>query len=62
MEVRLSTFLVLAGVALLIIRALRVGRRPNGYPPGPPTVPILGNIHQVCLKVAFHMRHVDRNW
>lgn len=47
MEFHLSTFLVLPGIALLIIRALRLGRRPNGYPSGPSTVPILGNIHQV---------------
>ncbi|KAL4801508.1 cytochrome P450 [Aspergillus unguis] len=36
---------LLAGLALLVIKALKVGSRPAGYPPGPPTLPILGNLH-----------------
>ena len=42
----------LATVIYGVIRLLRVGRRPANYPPGPPTMPVIGNIHQVLSSIV----------
>lgn len=36
---------VVALVAVAIYHILQIGSRPKDYPPGPPTIPILGNLH-----------------
>lgn len=51
---RLALLGAVAALALLVFRLLSIGRRPKNYPPGPPTLPLLGNIHQVRRSVNIH--------
>jgi hypothetical protein len=37
----------IAFVLLALIRLLTSGRRRSGMPPGPPTLPVIGNAHQI---------------
>ncbi|CAI6277588.1 unnamed protein product [Periconia digitata] len=49
-SVMLPLFVSLAVVCLLLYpiwRILQVGKRPADFPPGPPTIPLLGNIHLI---------------
>jgi hypothetical protein len=51
----LSTALICGVISLLFLayKALHLGRRNHQLPNGPPTIPILGNLHQVPQKRAY---------
>lgn len=42
-----SCLAVLAAILWLVIRLWSASRRLPGMPPGPPTIPFLGNAHQI---------------
>lgn len=37
--------LIAAAVAIFLFRIRKIGQRPSDYPPGPPTLPLIGNLH-----------------
>ena len=39
--------------AFLLYAVLFIGRREKGLPPGPPTLPIIGNLHQIPTKGSY---------
>ncbi|KAH6603847.1 hypothetical protein Trco_007293 [Trichoderma cornu-damae] len=49
---RAWTVLGMTVFTILIWRLSKIGRRPSNYPPGPPTLPIIGNLHQMPKKNA----------
>ncbi|KAH7066938.1 cytochrome P450 [Paraphoma chrysanthemicola] len=45
--------LLVAFVAVLGYQLRNVGRRPSDYPPGPPTLPLIGNLHLMPKEKAY---------
>ncbi|GME35082.1 cytochrome p450 [Neofusicoccum parvum] len=58
----LSSSVVIAAFAFVlaygVYKLSQVGRREPGLPPGPPTIPILGNIHQIPMT-GFHNKALE---
>lgn len=53
---KMPNLYILGAVAALtygVFRLLSIGKRPKGYPPGPPTLPVIGNIHLVGLVYTW---------
>lgn len=51
-----TTYYALLGALVLytVFCISRIGSRPKDYPPGPPTLPVLGNIHLVRRSLRQH--------
>jgi hypothetical protein len=46
-------FVIVSPAIYIIVRYFLASRRPNGFPRGPPTVPFLGNLHQLPRSQFF---------
>ncbi|KAI3608916.1 cytochrome [Moniliophthora roreri] len=58
LDSNLVTFILLSSLAWLVPKILRVGRRESYLPPGPPKIPILGNLH-VFPTASAHIKFAE---
>ena len=48
------TAVVVVGGIWCVYKVTQLGKRRKGLPPGPPTIPVLGNVLQYPTKDAYH--------
>ncbi len=59
MELNVTSLAVFTALAIVIFLIKDIGRRPRDYPPGPPTLPLIGNLHLMPAE----RRHVQfKKW
>jgi len=51
----MGAVLIIVLVAMVggLYRLSKIGSRPKGYPPGPPTLPLIGNLHLMPKERAY---------
>jgi hypothetical protein len=52
----MTSLLIVTALSFLLIPLLRMGSRPKTLPPGPPTIPILGNLHLLPAR-DLHLQY-----
>ena len=50
-------YLVLWGLSCCVLLLLNIGKREKSLPPGPPTLPLLGNLHMIPTE-SIHFKWV----
>lgn len=53
----LTSTLWIIPTVFLFYKVLTFGRREKGLPPGPPTIPVLGNAHLIPAE-GLHIKYV----